>query len=273
MIVTSASGKQVSIIENKHGILVDTLGNWWTRDADKDPPDAAGYSCKDVNDFMQLNRPELKRVCGGNTAIQQLTTVTEMRDFIDGLKADLREIGNSWNDQQLREILIEADTSNKNCSSLLLSKLNAEYDKQHVVTVETEEYTSCEKEGISLEPKHSAGTSVPPKKKAQRKAKEYAFEGTCDGTDIKLTSKQVTVMLAVLHSTDNNLNCLTANVLQHVSTEMSPISAGAILSTLKEKCVISMDKSAGIINLTRLGAWVTSKLGDVKEDKPNEKDC
>ena len=282
MIVSSASGKQISIIENKHGILIDTSGNWWTRDADKDTSDAAGYSNQDKEDYMQLTRPELKRVCGGNTAIQQLTTVTEMRDFIDGLKADLREIGNSWNDQQLREMLIEADADNRSCVSLLLHKLNTECNRREAEAAallnttnedKTEECTSCEREGTSLKLERSAGTSVPLKKKAQRKAKEYAFEGTCDGTDIKLTAKQVTVMLAVLHSTDNNLNCLTANVLQHVSTEMSPISAGAILSTLKEKCVISMDKSAGVINLTRLGAWVTSKLGDVKEDKPNEKDC
>lgn len=273
MIITSVGGKQVSIIENKHGILIDTSGNWWTRDADKDTSDAAGYSCKDVNDFIQLTRPELKRVCKGNTAIQQLTTVTEMRDFINRLKADLREIGNSWNNQQLREILIEADVDNKNCLSLLLCKLNAEYDRQHVTTAETEERTSCEKEGISLELERSAGTSVPLKKKAQRKVKEYAFEGTYDGADIKLTVKQVTVMLAILRATDTELNCSTANVLREVSSEMSAISAGAVFSTLKEKGIISMDKSTGVTNLTRLGAWVINKLGDVREDKPNEKDC
>lgn len=267
MIITSVGGKQVSIIENKHGILVDTLGNWWTRDADKDTSDAAGYSNQDKEDYMQLTRPELRRVCGGNTTIQQLTTVAEMRDYTSRLEADLRDIADSWSDQQLREVLIEADDKNKSCISLLLYKLSAEYDRLHpVVDMETEECVSCQRESTSFEPEHTHGTNVPTKKKAQRKAQGYAFEGICDGVDVKLTPKQVTVMLAILRATDTELNCSTANVLREVSSEMSAISAGAVFSTLKEKGIISMDKTTGTINPTKLGAWVQVRLQEDQKE-------
>ena len=269
MIVTSASGKQVSIIENKHGILVDTLGNWWTRDADKDTPDAAGDSNQDKEDYMQLTRPELKRVCGGNTTIQQLTTVAEMRDYTSRLEADLREIADGWNDQQLREILIEADTDNRSCISLLLYKLNTECSRREAEAAallnaanedKTEECVSCEREGTSLELERSAGTDVPPKKKVKRKAKEYAFEGMYEGVSVKLTSKQATVLLAIMRSMGGNSSCSTADVLRNVANEMSAISAGAVFSTLKEKGIVSMDKSAGTINPTKIGAWAINEL-------------
>ena len=270
MIVTSTSGEQVSLIENKHGILVDTLGRWWTRNADFDTEDAAGYMCG-TEGTMRLTRAQLKRVCQGTSAMQQLTTVAEMRDFGSRLKANLREITDNWNDQQLREILSEADMNNKSCISLFLSKLNAECSRREAEAakllgtaneVGTEEYPSCEREGISFEPERSAGTNVPPKKKAQRKPKEYAFEGVCDGVDVKLTSKQVLILQAILHNTDTNLNCSTASVLKCVANSISPISAGAVLSTLKEKGIISMDKITGTVSPTKLGAQVLNTLTD-----------
>jgi hypothetical protein len=271
MIVTSASGKQVSIIENKHGILVDTLGNWWTRDAEKDTSDAAGYSNQDKEDYIQLTRPELKRVCGGNTTIQQLTTVAEMRDYTSRLKADLRKIADDWNDQQLREILIEADTDNRSCISLLLYKLNTECGRREAEAAallnavnedKTEECVSCERESTSLELERSAGTDVPPKKKAKRKPKEYVFRGTYADTFVQLTEKQVTMMLAVAHVSRINqtLQVTTAAVLREVVNEMSPISAGAVLSTLREKHLIVIDKVVGVINPTGPGARVMDEL-------------
>jgi hypothetical protein len=255
MIIESVCGEQISIVENKYGLLVDTHGRWWNRNSDEDVPDkAAAYTNNDIGDTILLNRPMLKRACQGNNAIQQLTTVAEMRDYIGRLRSDLRTAGDNMNDQQLREILIEAETDGKSCLNLLLCRLNTESNKY--ITAETEECVSCETGGTSLEPERPTGTDVPPKKKAKRKPKEYAFEGTCDGVDVRLTLKQVLVLQAVLDCTDTNLNCSTANVLQYVAKDIPPISAGAVLSTLKEKGIISVDKVAGTVSPTGLGARV-----------------
>lgn len=257
MIIESVCGEQISIVENKHGLLVDTHGRWWNRDSDRDVPDkAAAYSNNDIGDTILLDRPMLKRVCQGNNAIQQLTTVAEMRDYISRLRPDLRTAGDNMNDQQLREILMEAEVDGKSCPNFLLCRLSAESNK--CATAETEERLPCEKEGTSFEPERLTGTNVPPKKKAQRKPKEYAFEGVCDGASVRFTLKQVLVLQAVLDCADANLNCSTASVLQYVAKDVPPISAGAVLSTLKEKGIISVDKAVGTINPTRLGAQVLS---------------
>ena len=72
--------------------------------------------------------------------------------------------------------------------------------------------------------------------------------------------------LPVLRATDTELNCSTANVLREVSSEMSAISAGAVFSTLKEKGIISMDKTTGTINPTKLGAWVQVRLQEDQKE-------
>nr|DAO63061.1 MAG TPA: hypothetical protein [Caudoviricetes sp.] len=261
MIIGSVCGEQISIVENKHGILVDTRGRWWCRNSDKDVPDkAAAYTNNDVGDTMLLSRPMLKRVCQGNNAIQQLTTVAEMRDYISRLKSDLRAVGDNMNDQQLREILIEAETDGKSCICLLLHRLNVENGKQQAA--EIEECVSCKTEGTSLEPERLTGTDVPPKKKAKGKPKEYAFRGTYADTFIQLTEKQVAMMLAVarVSRTNQTLQVVTAAVLREVASEIPPISAGAVLSTLREKHLIAIDKVAGVINPTSSGAWVMDEL-------------
>lgn len=261
MIIESVCGEQISIVENKYGLLVDTQGRWWDRDADKDVPDkAAAYTNVDTKDTILLDRPKLKRVCQGNNAIQQLTTVAEMRDFISRLMSDLRTVGDNMNDQQLREILIESEADGESCLSLLLCRLNTESDKR--AAAEAKECVSCETGGTSPELERPAGTDVPPKRRVQRKPKGYAFRGTYADAYVQLTEKQVAMMLAIarISRTSQTLQVVTAAVLKEVASEMPPVSAGAVLSTLREKHLIVVDKLAGIINPTSLGAWAMDEL-------------
>lgn len=270
MIVTTMKGKRVSIVQNKRGILIDTQDKWWTRDAYKDIPEQgiAGYSCQDGTDSIRFTRSELVRICKGDAAIQQLMTVDEARDFAERLEPRLREIAADWNDQQLREILMEADDTNKSALNLLISRLEAEYKRIEAEAValrkaeeaaHVEEYLSCERNGTSLAQEGSGGTSVPPRKNTPKKAKGNAFESMYNGELITLTSKQLVIMRAVVAGVDEDGTCTSTGVLQAaVGAGMSAISAGAVLATLGEKKLLTVTKTSTgrVYKLTDAGVWL-----------------
>lgn len=262
MIVTSMKGKRVSIVQNKQGILVDTQGKRWIRDAYEDIPERgmAGYSCHDGTDSIRFTKPELVRICKGDIAIQQLTTVDEARDFVERLEPKLREVAANWNDQQLREVLIEADDTNKSALTLLVSKLMAEYKRVEAQTAaRTKECLSCERDGTSLAQEDSGGTLVPPHKNTPKKAKGNAFESMYNGELITLTSKQLVIMRAIAAEVDGDGTCTPTGVLQAaVNAGMSAISAGAVLATLGEKKLLTVTRTpAGkTYKLTSAGMWL-----------------
>lgn len=262
MIVTSIGGEVISILENKRGVLIDSRGRNWLRDASKDKPEQgmAGYSRQDNEDAIIFTKPELVRVCKGNTAIQQLTTIVEARDFASRLEADLREIAHDWNDQQLREVLMEADSKGCSALNLLTSKLQKESDQLRASTVvETEECISCERDSTSLAQESAGGIQAPPHRNTPKKVKGNAFEGMFGEELVRLTSGQFAVMHAIFSTLDPKSSASpTADVIQYMSGEMSAISAGATIATLKEKKLIVVDKSSPkkVVRLTNLGTQV-----------------
>lgn len=255
-------GKRISIIQNKRGVLIDTRSRCWIRDAYKDIPErsVAGYSCQDGTDSIRFTKPELVRICKGDAAIQQLTTVDEARDFVTRLEADLRGIADEWSDQQLREVLAEADSKSCSALNLLVVKLQKESDRLHATTVaETEERPSCERDGTSLAQENDGGTLVPPRKNTPKKAKGNAFEGMHNGELITLTSKQLVIMRAIAAEVDGGGACTPTEVLQAaVNAGMSAISAGAVLATLGEKKLLTVTRTpAGkTYKLTSAGMWL-----------------
>ena len=271
MIVTSVNGEVISILENRRGVLIDSHGRNWLRDALKDKPEQgmAGYSRQDNEDAIIFTKPELVRVCKGNTAIQQLTTVAEMRDFATRLEADLREIADGWNDQQLREVLVEADSKNCSALNLLVVKLQKESDQLRTSTAaETEEYPSCEREGTSLAQESAVGIQAPPHRNTPKKAKGNAFEGMFGEELVRLTSGQLAVMHAIFSTLDPKSGASpTASITQCVSDEMSAVSAGATIATLKEKKLIVVDKTSSkkVVRLTSLGVQVRDALSRGEE--------
>ena len=262
MIVTSMKGKRVSIVQNKRGILIDTQGRWWARDAYKDIPErgVAGYSCQDNTDSIRFTKPELVRICRGDAAIQQLTTVDEARDFAERLEPRLREVAANWNDQRLREVLIEADDTNKSALNLLISKLEAECKRAEAQTAaRTEEYLSRERDGTSLAQENSGGTSVPPRKNTPKKAKGNAFESVYNGELITLTSKQLVIMQVINAEVGEGGTCNSAGVLQAaIDAGMSAVSAGAVLATLGEKKLLAVTRTptGKVYKLTDVGMWL-----------------
>lgn len=272
MIVTSMKGKRVSIVQNKRGILIDTQGKWWIRDAYKDIPEqgVAGYSCQDGADSIRFTKSELVRICKGDAAIQQLMTVDEARDFAERLEPRLRGIAANWNDQQLREVLIEADDTNKSALNLLISRLEAEYKRTKAqTTAQTEECLSCERDSTSLAQESGGGTPVPPRKNTPKKAKGNAFESMYNGELITLTSKQLVIMQIIDAEADEDGVCASAGVLQAaVSAGMSAISAGAVLATLGEKKLLTVVKTSTgkAYKLTDVGMWLLENGLGCKSD-------
>lgn len=270
MIVISMKGKRVSIVQNKRGILIDTQGKWWIRDAYKDIPEQgiAGYSCQDGADSIRFTKSELVRVCKGDAAIQQLVTVDEARDFAERLEPRLREIAANWNDQQLREVLMEADDTNKSALNLLISRLEVESKwieaeavalRKAEEAVHVEEYLSCERDGTSLAQEDGGGTPVPPRKNTPKKAKGNAFESMYNGELITLTSKQLVIMQVIDAEADEDGVCISAGVLQAaVGAGMSAVSAGAVLATLGEKKLLTVTRipTGKAYKLTDAGMWL-----------------
>ena len=262
MIVTSMKGKRVSIIQNKRGVLIDTRGKCWIRDAYEDIPERgmAGYSCHDGTDSIRFTKPELVRICKGDAAIQQLTTVDEVRDYAERLEPKMREAAANWSDQRLREILAEADDTNKSALNLLISKLEAECKRAEIQTAaRTEECLSCERDGTSLAQENNGGTLVPPRKNTPKKAKGNAFESMYNGELMTLTSKQLVIMRAIAAEVDGDGTCTPTGVLQAaVNAGMSAISAGAVLATLGEKKLLTVTRTpAGkTYKLTSAGMWL-----------------
>ena len=266
MIVTSMKGKRISIIQNKRGVLIDTWGKCWIRDAYKDIPErgVAGYSCQDGTDSIGFTKPELVRICKGDAAIQQLTTVNEARDFASRLETDLREIADEWSDQQLREVLAEADSKNCSALNLLVVKLQKESDRLHATTVaETEECPSCEREGTSLAQENAVGIQAPTRRNTPKKAKGNAFEGVFGEELVRLTPGQLSIMHAISNTLDPKSGASPmASITQYVSGEMSAVSAGATVATLKEKKLIVVDKTSSkkVVRLTSLGVQVRDAM-------------
>lgn len=271
MIVTSMNGEVISILENKRGVLIDSYGRNWLRDASKDKPERgmAGYSRQDNEDAIIFTKPKLVRVCKGNTAIQQLTTVAEARDFTSRLEADLRKIADGWNDQQLREVLMEADSKGCSALNLLMSKLQKESDQLRAsAAAETEEYISCERDGTSLTQESAGGIQAPPHENTPKKVKGNVFEGMFGEELVRLTSGQLAIMHAIFSTLDPKSGASpTASVAQCVSGEMSAVSAGATIATLKEKKLIVVDKTSSkkVVRLTSLGVQVHGALSRGKE--------
>lgn len=275
MIVTSMGGEVISILENKRGVLIDSRGRNWLRDASKDIPERgiAGYSCQDGADSIRFTKPELVRICKGDAAIQQLTTVEEARDFATRLEADLREIADNWGDQQLREVLAEADSKSCSALNLLMVKLQKESSQLRAsIAAETEECPSCEREGTSLAQENAVGIQAPTRRNTPKKAKGNAFEGMFGEELVRLTSGQLAIMHAIFSTIDPKSGASPmAGIIQHMDGEMSAVSAGATIATLKEKKLIIVDKTSSkkVVRLTSLGVQVRDALSRGKGVKQN----
>ena len=262
MIVTSMKGERVSLIEKVNYSLRDTKKRTWTRDATKDTPSKAAYTCSDGSDSIAFTKKQLARVCKGNHAIQELTSLEEVKDFISRLDTEYREVTDTWTDERIQLLLTDAQTANKSTLNTLLSAVVAEYERLEEER-EREEYISETRKGISLVQETQGRTNVPPQAKKPRETPSLRFFRIVNsGETVQLTDKQYTVMVAVTKVELQGSGYATAEVVQRVSGELSAVSIGAVISTLREKGLVKVHEVARrkYLNFTKRGQAVLDAI-------------
>lgn len=273
MIVYTLTGSIVSLVNKDGGALVDNNGIKWERSPQLDVEEPYGVAYTETKagvSTVRLTREEIKRVINGVHAMQTPTTVLEMRYHALNLPKEYQWIIDNWSDQQLREILMEAEDRNRNPGAVMEAKVGAILEEQ-------------EKEQVTPEPPPEAreGTSVvqkPPRtaKSTPRKRKqEGSLSVALDGKSILLTPKQLEFMERLSEcpgwSKDKEKGEYVASQFaEELSDTMNAMSVGAVVTTLREKGLLSTSKSriggvkCCLFKLTDLGESVYRKLAGGK---------
>ena len=254
--VVKVDGIPVSIIGVAKGVLLDSVGRKWERAAAHDRDGKAAYMSATPEDgVMLLSVGELKRVCAGDRAVTKLTTVEEVRDY---LNRNMPEQSQILSDQALREMLIKSDDTGVPVEKILLpSKIETEVDKPSngtttpIPVVTTTGNTDQQIEVMSR---------VQEKKRRQKPVQPdgFKYEG------VVLTPRQVEFMERLSENPgwgaeEEDGWYFTDDYSMELADTMKVTTVGAMVSTLKEKGVIDTQyvRDSGIrrskFKLTDLG--------------------
>lgn len=265
MLVRTTNGKLINIVRDENGLLLDDTGLGWSRRGDLDQPGHAAYSAttgEGVRMDIQFTKEELVRICKGTRAIQTPATVDELRAAAVDFGPEAASLAAEKPDQWFREVLIKAEEDQQNPSSLAGHLLLDELDQSRPKEVP-------EKASPLTQETHEA----PPRYKRAPRAKLQpgGFEDTFEGKRILLTPKQVEFLERLEENEtweqddygrwyygDQYTECL--------SDTMSPMSVGAMVTTLREKGAIRTEytridgRRVCKFQLTELGLFVYNKL-------------
>lgn len=266
MLARTTTGKLINITRNENGLLLDATGLGWTRRGDLDQPGHAAYSAitgEGVRMDIQFTKDELARICKGTRAIQTPITVEELRVMMsDTMEPEAKALAAEKPDQWFREVMIKAEETNQNPYSLAGHLLLDELDqrKPEEVPVEASPLTRVTRK------------ESPQYKRAPRsKLQPGGFEDVFEGKRIVLTPKQVEFVERLEEyenwDNDNHGKWLYGDLYAEcLSDTMSPMSVGAMITTLREKGVIRTERDhvdgrrVCKFQLTELGMLVYSNL-------------
>lgn len=265
MLVRTTNGKLVSIIGNDNGTLTDATGLRWSRRGDLDQPGHAAYSAttgEGVRMDIQFTKDELVRICKGTRAIQTPTTPGELRAATASMGPEAAALAAEKPDQWFREVLSKAEETGKNPHSLAGHLLLDELDRRKPKEVPTE---------ASPLAQETRKTPSQYKRAPRAKLQPGGFEDTFEGKRVLLTPKQTEFMERLEENEtwergdpgkwfygDQYAECL--------SDTMSPMSVGAMITTLREKGVIRTEyarvdgRRVCKFQLTELGVLVYNRL-------------
>lgn len=254
MIVKDLNGLPVSLVRSDGKSLYDRNGTKYRRNPQHDDPDHAGYSSDTTT--VLLDRAHLRRVVSGSMAVSM--TVEELRDFCTVLpEPEEREVVNAMSDQTLRGILIECEESGKNPELVLVRKARSLIPKKTIT------------EAL---PKATEKPRVPYPSPNTPKARKREGSIVLDLGDVSvsLTPKQIEFMerLSECPGWDGKPTgeYNAQEYAQELSDTMNPMSVGAVLTTLREKHMLTTEKKrvgaikCCIFQLTDLGVRVYNKL-------------
>lgn len=267
MLVRTTNGKLINIKKNLSGVLVDAHDQQWYRRGGLDVPNHAAYvpisggECKS-GDVIQFTKDELVRICKGTRAIQTPTTVEELRAATTDFVPEAVALAAEKHDQWFREILLKAEETNQNPASLMGHLLMDELDKAKPVEVPSE-----------APPLAPVTRKVPTRGKRTPRAKLQpgGFEDTFEGKRVLLTPKQVEFLERLEENEtweqdDSGRWYYGDHYTECLSDTMSPMSVGAMVTTLREKGAIRTEytridgRKVCKFQLTELGLFVYNKL-------------
>lgn len=265
MLVRTTTGKLINIVRNESGLLWDATGLGWFRRGDLDQPGHAAYSAttgEGVRMDIQFTKDELVRICKGTRAIQTPTTPEELRAATASMGPEAAALAAEKPDQWFREVLSKAEETCQNPSSLAGHLLMDELDRRKPKEVPTEA-SPLAQETRKASPQY--------KRAPRAKLQPGGFEDTFEGKRLLLTPKQTEFIerleendtwehgdLGKWFYGDHYAECL--------SDTMSPMSVGAMITTLREKGVIRTEyarvdgRRVCKFQLTELGMLVYNRL-------------
>lgn len=269
MIVYTTHGSVVSLVDTNKKSLFDNDGVEWVRCPEYDNPDpfAVGYRETKANvSVIKLNKEEVRRIIKGVNAMRTPTTVLEMRYHALDLPVDCQRVIDEWPDQKLREILIEAEEHGSNPGQLLEKMADKELEKEDEPASEEEKPTEATKEATETRVARGTARSTPRSRK-----QEGSISVALGGISVLLTPKQLEFMERLSECPGWNKEgpageYTAAEYAQELSDTMNPMSVGAVLTTLREKHLLTTDKrrvgaiKCCVFKLTDTGIQVYKEL-------------
>ena len=284
MIVYTTDGREVNLVDTDKKSLFDSSGIEWARCPEFDSPDPflLGYrETRENAQVLKLTKEEMKRVIDGVHAMRTPTTVQEMRAYTLGMSKRFQQIVDEWSDQMLREILIDAEDRHHNPGAALEAKVYAIIEAEAAEAIRKQEEerarTREAKEGPSVatgahEAQRTARST--PKRRTQAGSLLVAFADTT----VVLTPKQVEFLERLSEcpgweEQGTEGQYVASQYTEELSDTMNPMAVGAVLTTLREKGLLTTEKSrmGGIkvclFKLTPTGVGVYNILAHKEEQK------
>ena len=265
MLVKLTDGSEVFFTHTDGKSLFDHAGVAWARTPDRDENGCAAYTETRGNiSTVLLTVADLKRVCAGNHEILKPRCVKEFRWYVTTLSPRYRAIADQWPDQKLREILSDADESHRDPTKIVMEEIEKELPP--VINPRAPQTRLPVDTGKTEEPKTARSTPRPRKQ-------EGSVSVTTEGMSVLLTPKQLEFMerLSECEGWDAagvNGEYNASEYAQELSDTMNPMSVGAVLTTLREKHLLTTEKrkigavKCCMFKLTALGAAVYNKLAE-----------
>lgn len=267
MVLTTTTGSKVYFVDNDKKCLIDNDGVKWKRDPSMDRNGCAAYTDTKANvSTVLLTVRDLVRVTKGVAHMTTPTTVEEMRYYSTRLPGRMRKVIDQWPDQRLREILCDAEEQGKHPGHMMELDAQKELPPDPPV-ITTPRMPTGASPLTSVKPKPQGTSSNTPRRRKQ----EGSLSVALDGMSILLTPKQLEFMERLSENPSwkkdgPNGTYIMSVYMNELEDTMNPISAGAVLTTLREKKILTTEKvrydgyKTCSFKLTELGVQVYNKL-------------
>ena len=240
MLVNTTTNRPVYLInKDPRANLIDMEAHTWTRHPERDDlvRNLAAYSRGDETILLTVD--ELKRVVAGVKAMQEVESFDEACMFLQTLPRELQLIARMFGHREIDQALLT------NSPSTTLRKMAQDIRDKRIAK---EKARKAQEAALARE---ATKTPPAPKKPKKTPPKKQEVHG------VVLTEKQIQFLQAVPEK-----KYLTTTDMKHALPEMSGMALGAIISTLREKKLLTTEKTGGNahIEFTDLGKEVIKCL-------------